>query len=166
MNTEFRGQRRQGRRPVPGGVGLTLLLLVLGVSAAPAQPNYSLDWFSVDGGGGTSTGGVYAVSGTIGQPDAGPTLKGGNYALDGGFWGILAAIQAPGAPWLTVTRTATNSVIISWPSPSTGWTLWDNTNLNTTNWSEVLMSPNDDGTTKSVTVAPPLGNRFYRLKKP
>jgi hypothetical protein len=29
-----------------------------------------LDWFTIDGGGGTSTGGVYAVSGTIGQPDA------------------------------------------------------------------------------------------------
>jgi hypothetical protein len=124
-----------------------------------------MNWFSVDGGGSTSTGGVYTVSGTIGQPDAGTTMKGGNYSLDGGFWGIVAAIQAPGAPWLTIGWTAANSVGICWPSPSTGWTLQQNTNVNTTNWADVLTTPNDDGTTKSVTVAPPVGNRFYRLKK-
>ena len=33
--------------------------------------SYQIDWFTIDGGGGTSTGGVYSVSGTIGQPDAG-----------------------------------------------------------------------------------------------
>jgi hypothetical protein len=31
--------------------------------AALAQ-NYSLDWSTVDGGGGTSAGGIYSVSGT------------------------------------------------------------------------------------------------------
>jgi hypothetical protein len=165
MNTEFRRQRTEARRP-GSGLGLALLPLLLGLSAAYAQTNFTLDWFSVDGGGGISTGGVYTVSGTIGQPDAGTTMTGGNYSLEGGFWGLIAAIQSPGRPWLTITRTATNSVIISWPSPSTGWTLWLNTNLNTVNWSEVLTTPNDDGTTKSVTVAPPLGNRFYRLEKP
>jgi hypothetical protein len=69
-------------------------------------------------------------------------------------------------PKLTITLRDTNSVIAAWPSPSTGWTLQDNTNLNTTNWSEVLTMPVDDGATKSVTVAPPLGTRFYRLHKP
>ena len=38
--------------------------------AAPAQ-QYSIDWYKIAGGGGTSTGGTYAVSGTIGQHDAG-----------------------------------------------------------------------------------------------
>ena len=32
-------------------------------------------------GGGTSTGGVYSLSGTIGQPDAGGPMTGGQYAL-------------------------------------------------------------------------------------
>jgi hypothetical protein len=36
---------------------------------APAQ-SYLIDWYKVAGGGGTSTGSVYAISGTIGQPDA------------------------------------------------------------------------------------------------
>jgi hypothetical protein len=133
--------------------------------ATPALGQYTINWSSIDGGGGTSTGGVYSVSGTIGQPDAG-TLSGGNYTLAGGFWGIIAAVPTPGAPALAITRTATNSVIISWPSPSTGWTLQQNGDLNTTNWAEEPTTPSDDGNTKSVTVAPPVGNRFYRLKKP
>jgi len=66
------------------------------VSRAQAQ-TYSIDWYTIDGGGGTSTGGVYAVSGTIGQPDAGGPMTGGNYSLTGGFWSLIAAVQT-GAP--------------------------------------------------------------------
>jgi hypothetical protein len=146
-------------------VGNAVLLLTLAAGAVASAQNYNLDWSTIDGGGGTSTGGVFTVSGTIGQPDAGPTMKGGNYSLDGGFWSVIVVVPAPGTPSLTVTRTATNSVIISWPSPSTGWVLWQNTNVSTANWSEVLTTPSDDGNTKSVTVAPPVGTRFYRLKK-
>ncbi|MBI3850316.1 MAG: hypothetical protein HY298_08515 [Verrucomicrobia bacterium] len=129
--------------------------------------NYSIDWFTIDGGGGTSTGGVYSVTGTIGQPDAGPTMSGGNVSVDGGFWSIIAAVQTPGAPLLTITRTTTNTVAVSWPSPSTGFTLQQNTNgLATVNWSNVVTTPSDDGTTKTVIVNPPTGDRFYRLKSP
>ena len=74
--------------------------------------SYSIDWFTIDGGGGTSTGGVYSVSGTIGQPDAGPTMSGGNFTVDGGFWGLIAAVQTPGAPLLSIARTTTNTVAI------------------------------------------------------
>jgi hypothetical protein len=61
--------------------------------------NFKLDWSTVAGGGGTSTGGVYAITGTIGQAEAG-VMSGGNYTLVGGFWGIIAAVQTPGAPYL------------------------------------------------------------------
>jgi hypothetical protein len=69
---------------------LTLLLLILataalGVFNASAHAGYSLDWWTVDGGGGNSSGGDYALSGTLGQPDAG-TASGGTYILNGGFW--------------------------------------------------------------------------------
>jgi hypothetical protein len=130
-----------------------------------AWGQYSIDWLSVDGGGGTSSGGGYSLAGTIGQPDAGVTMTGCGYSIDGGFWGMTAAIQTPSAPCLTIARTPPNGFIISWPSPSSGWALWQNTDLNTANWSEVLATPADDGTTKSVTVTPAQGNRFYRLKK-
>jgi hypothetical protein len=64
-----------------------LLLLVSSVSAATLAPDYALSWWTVDGGGTTnSQGGGYALSGTIGQPDAG-VLTGNGYTLAGGFWG-------------------------------------------------------------------------------
>ncbi len=139
-----------------------LFLMACGVSAQ----NYSIDWHTIDGGGGTSTGGVYAVTGTIGQPDAG-RMAGGNFSIEGGFWGILSAVQLPGAPLLSITRTPTNTVAVSWPSPSAGFNLQVNTNgLGTVNWSNVVALPVDDGTTKTLIVNPPTGNRFYRLVKP
>ena len=44
---------------------------------ASAQ-SYSIDWSTIDGGGGTSTNGQYSLSGTIGQPDASGAMSGGN----------------------------------------------------------------------------------------
>jgi len=128
--------------------------------------NYTMDWFTIDGGGGTSTGGVYSVTGTVGQPDAG-IMSGGNYTLHGGFWGIVAAVQTPGAPLLSVFRTPTNTVAITWPSPSTDWTLQRNTDSITSgNWSNVTGGILDDGTTKTLLVNPPAGKQFFRLRQP
>ena len=53
-------------------------------SFVQGQP-YEVDWHTIDGGGGTSSGGAFTLSGTIGQPDAG-TMAGGDYRLEGGFW--------------------------------------------------------------------------------
>lgn len=104
--------------------------------------------------------------GTIGQPDAG-RMSGGNYSVDGGFWGIIAAVQTPGAPTLTIARTTTNTVAVSWPSPSAAWTLQQNTNsVSSVNWSNAPGTIQDDGSTKTLIVNPPTGNRFYRLFKP
>ena len=69
---------------------LSALGLLAAVSDTSAQ-SFSIDRFAIAGGGGTSTGGAFALSGTIGQPDAG-AMTGGNYSLAGGFWG---AIQTP-----------------------------------------------------------------------
>jgi hypothetical protein len=137
-----------------------LLLPVFG----PAQ-TYSIDWFTIDGGGGTSTGGVYSISGTVGQPDAGH-LSGGNFTLDGGFWGIISAVQSPSAPALTIQLTATNTVMISWPSPSVGFNLQQNPDLTTPTWVTPPEGVSNDGTIKFIIVNPPIGNRFYRLSKP
>ena len=61
---------------------LNFVALLLPTFAIHAQ-SYSIDWFTIDGGG-TSTGGVHSVSGTISQPDAG-RMSGGSYAIDGGL---------------------------------------------------------------------------------
>jgi hypothetical protein len=127
--------------------------------------NYSVDWHTIDGGGGTSTGGLYSVSGTIGQPDAG-VMAGGNYSVAGGFWGIVGAVQTPGAPFLTVHRTPTNALMVSWPSPSTGFVLQHSMNLNTPSWTAPPETIVDDGAIRFIIVSPPTGNRYFRLFRP
>ncbi|RMF38283.1 MAG: hypothetical protein D6759_01185 [Chloroflexi bacterium] len=72
-------------------VMLIALLVVGSVAHAQGSSGYDLSWWTADGGGGTLSNGSYALSGTIGQPDAGTTLTNGNYTLVGGFWGAGAA---------------------------------------------------------------------------
>jgi hypothetical protein len=87
--------------------GFKIVLLSLALTALVSRSQaqtYSIDWYTIDGGGGgTSTGGVYAVSGTIGQPDAGGAMTGGNYSLTGGFWALISVVQTAGLPLLTIT---------------------------------------------------------------
>ena len=137
----------------------------LSFASITSAQSYSIDWHTIDGGGGTSMGGVYSVSGTIGQPDAG-VMSGGGYSLAGGFWGILSAVQTPGAPLLTIRRTQPNTVEVSWPSPSAGFVLQQSGDLNTANWTPPPQSVTDNGTNKFILITPSAGNRFYRLTQP
>jgi hypothetical protein len=74
------------RVPVLAAALAALVVLSLPVLAQSGD-SYDLTWNTVDSGGAMwSTGGSYALGGTLGQPDAG-TLAGGGYALRGGFWG-------------------------------------------------------------------------------
>jgi hypothetical protein len=59
--------------------------VLVACAAAPTFAQLSVSRFTVDGGGGRSAGGSFALAGTIGQPDAG-SLAGGTFALRGGFW--------------------------------------------------------------------------------
>jgi hypothetical protein len=145
---------------------LLLGLMVLATSPAALQAqSYSIDWFKIAGGGGTSTGGTYQVSGTLGQPDAGSAMSGGNYSLTGGFWSLIAAVQTPGAPKLSITLTPTNVVILSWPYPSTGFSLEENPTLGMNNWTGTTNVPVQAGAQWQVPISPAAGRRFYRLKQ-
>ena len=62
------------------GVLISLGLPLSGLADWP----YEIGWYTIDGGGGTSTGGQYTLTGTIGQPDAAWSI-GGTYELLGGF---------------------------------------------------------------------------------
>jgi hypothetical protein len=71
-------------------------------------------------------------------------------------------------PSLSVKH-STNNVIVSWASSWTGWAGWtlqQNTDLNTTNWTGFSGTIGDDGITKSVTNSSPQGNLFFRLSHP
>lgn len=67
-------------------------------SSSHAGAVYDLAWYTIDCGGGTSSAGnQYEVTGTIGQPDAGVELSGGGMTLAGGFW-TGAGHAAPTCP--------------------------------------------------------------------
>jgi len=137
-------------------------LALLAIAPSVGAQNYSVDWYKISGGGGTSTNRPYALSGTIGQHDAGGPMTGGNYSLTGGFW-ALYAVQTSGAPLLTIFLTDTNTAIVAWPAPATGFTLQQNDNPGTTNWVAVTNVPVAVNGTNQVTISPPTGTRFYRL---
>jgi hypothetical protein len=136
-----------------------LTLLLPGI--AFAQP-YSIDWHKVAGGGGTSTGATYTVSGTIGQPDAGGAMTGGSFSLTGGFW-ALYAVQTPGAPSLTITRSG-NSAIVSWPATASAFTLQTNSTITPSGWAGYGGVTITNAGTISITITPPAGNLFFRLR--
>jgi hypothetical protein len=137
-------------------------LFMLAASSLRAQ-SYSIDWYKIAGGGGTSSNGQYTLSGTIGQHDAGGPMTGGNFSLTGGFWSLISVVQTVGSPTLTITHVG-NNVIVSWPSPSTGFTLQQSSDVGSASWATTGFTISDDGTNKSITITGPTGNLFFRLK--
>jgi len=71
------------RTILPTVILVGLLLLV--TSGLVQADQHKIVWSTIDGGGGTSTGGTYQLEGTIGQPDAAYSY-GGDCEVLGGFW--------------------------------------------------------------------------------
>jgi hypothetical protein len=129
--------------------------------ALAQSQHYSTDRHTIDGGGGTSTGGVYSVTGTIGQPDASTTIMtGGNFSLTGGFWSLVA-MQTPGAPTLAIIPARPGQAAISWTPSTPGFVLRETPSLSPTNWMDSA-----SGTNNPATVPMPGNTKFYRLFKP
>jgi hypothetical protein len=62
-----------------------IVIIFLATAVLAATNTTSIMWFSMDGGGETSTSGNFTLSGTIGQPDAGTISGGSNHTVIGGF---------------------------------------------------------------------------------
>jgi hypothetical protein len=141
-------------------VGGLLLLLCFSASAQ----SYTIDWYKIAGGGGTSTGGTYVVNGTIGQPDASGAMTGGAYSLTGGFWSMISVVQTAGVPNLLIVPNGPNSVKILWPNTGT-FTLQQNNLLAAAGWATTGYSITNGFGTNYCTITPPTGNLFFRLKQ-
>lgn len=139
-------------------------LVLFFVSQICRSQNYAIDWYKVAGGGGTSTGGTYAVSGTIGQHDAGGPMTGGNYSLTGGLWALISVVQTVGAPTLYISHSG-NAVTLYWQNVS-GWTLHQNGNLANTNGWSLNSSWSTSNGTNYLNLTSPGGNLFFRLSNP
>jgi hypothetical protein len=144
--------------PVP--CGISVLLLAWFTATLQAQ-TYSIDWFKVAGGGGTSTGGVYSVSGTVGQSDSGGPMTGGNYSVTGGFWSLVSVVPTPGAPPLAISH-AGGTVTAYWQNVS-GWSLQQNSSVTApASWSASSGVTTTNGT-NYLNLASPAGKLFFRL---
>jgi len=141
-----------------------ILAALMARLSAQAQ-SYSIDWYKIASGGGTSTGAVYSVTGTIGQPDASGAMIGGGYSVTGGFWLLINVVQTPGAPVLNI-RHSGNVVTVFWQNVA-GWNLYQNANVATpvASWSP-SSSPTLTGGTNYLSVTNPAGNVFFRLNNP
>jgi hypothetical protein len=143
----------------------TLLAAALLASAASVHAqSFSLDWYAIAGGGGTSTSATFQATGTIGQPDAGVAMTGGNYSLTGGFWSLLSVVQTVGLPKLTITHSG-KSVVVAWPNTGS-YTLQQNSNLAGGAWTPSGYAITTNNGTNSITITPPAGKLFFRLSNP
>ena len=139
--------------------------LFAAASGATAQ-TFAVSPSVIASGGGTSTGGIFSVSGTIGQPATG-NLAGGNFVLQGGFWSGAVAVQTPGAPHLNLVRSGGNYVL-TWADTGAGFVLEIATALQTlnTSWNNSGATPTLANGTNTVTLPAQPGKSFYRLRKP
>lgn len=142
-----------------------VLIILAGLLAGSASAQYSVNWYKIAGGGGTVSNSLYTINATVGQCDADGPLTGGGYSLTGGFW-AMQPVQTPVSPRLRSFLTATNTVVVAWPAPSTGFHLQQNTALGTANWSNVTNLVSVVNGENQVTISPPAGSRFYRLIYP
>jgi len=138
------------------GLILTTLFLLL-----PANPltaaSYALDWCTLDGGGGISCGGDYALSGTIGQTDI-AVISGDRYLLEGGFWPGLIFSSPAELPTL-VLQLRDNHLWISWSPTTPGFILEQTGDLSSPKW---VTAPGGNP-----AIVPLSANvQFYRLRKP
>ncbi len=139
-----------------------LVTLILGAGSLSASAQSSaIDWHTIDDGGGTSTGGVYSLSGTIGRPDAGGPMTNGQYSVTDGFWALPTAVQATKAPTLTISPAPPADATISWSPNKPGFVLQETLSLSPTNWVNSV-----SGATNPVVVPVSLPTKFYRLFKP
>jgi hypothetical protein len=147
-------------------IGFILLPSVFCLRAS--GQSYTIDWYKIAGGGGTSTGGTYSVSGTIGQPDASGAMTGGGYSVTGGYWALINVVQMPGVPKLLIVPNGPNSVKVLWPDPATNtYTLQQNANVAApAGWTTSGYSITPANGTNSITITPPTGNLFFRLSNP
>jgi len=100
------------------------------------------------------------------QPD-GNILIGGDFLnVNGVMRRYAARLYGDVAPPLLSIVHSNELLLISWPSPSTGFELQESTDPTLLSWTPPLESVSDNGITKSISVNPVLSRRFFRLYKP
>ena len=80
--------------------------------------------------------------------------------LDGNAANIVYVSEPSPRIWLTTS----NTMLVSWPYPSTGWSLQQNSDLTSTNWVTPTNRVANDSTNNFIIAQPSLGKLFFRLQ--
>ncbi len=142
-----------------------VIATIIAAFAALAHAQYEIPWHSMDGGGGTSTGGAYTVRGTIGQPDAGIST-GGVYQVIGGFWGWAVIVQTDGLPVLHIRYISASEAEVYWEDAGTPAVVQRRVSMTAGDWEDDPGTPVIDAQDiYRLTITPDTGMRFYRLRR-
>lgn len=143
-------------------------LVACGLTAAlHVRAQSSIDWLTLDAAGGAQSSANYTINFTAGQNDVGNTAPASaSYRIIPGFWALENLGPATGVPVLTITLFGPR-VILSWPSPSTGFVLQETDSFNVLPavWGNTPGVVSDNGFTKSLTLPHDQAKRFYRLRR-
>ncbi|HEY5909676.1 MAG TPA: hypothetical protein VJA21_03630 [Verrucomicrobiae bacterium] len=86
------------------------------------------------------------------------------YLYSGDPWGLsVFSLGATAPPPLTVTCTATNNLLLSWPTPTPAFAVQQSPDLNPTNWHTSATTPVVAGGRNQVMLTKPEKPMFYRL---
>jgi hypothetical protein len=92
------------------------------------------------------------------------TVSGGGFTYAFPPYSMTLFTLVPTGPSLAVSQNGSGTVVVSWPGPSAGWNLLQNTDLTTTNWTTPPETIQNDGTNNFILITPPVGNRFFELR--
>jgi len=76
---------------------------------------------------------------------------------------VVFKLNVPPSPRLDIQLTPTNAALLSWPAPSTGFTLQQKAALNAANWANVTNTTVVTNGQNQVVVSPRAGTQYYRL---
>lgn len=63
-----------------------IIIVFLSCIVGQVFAQYQIKRYTINSGGGKTSGGGYSIHSSIGQVDASSTFSGGTYTLNGGFW--------------------------------------------------------------------------------
>ncbi len=143
---------------------LAVVVAAFQLSWLTSYAAYDINWFTVDGGGGTSASndGQFSVSGTVGQPDVGRSSSNdGQFQVFGGFWQPAASCGCR----LNIAL-ANGAVTVSWPCDVNGCVLEVTDELRTPS-SATVWTPVSPQPTGHTYAAPTAGQQLiFRLRGP
>lgn len=137
-------------------------LFCTAVMSARATDSFSIDWFTIDGGGALMSGGDFTLNGTTGQPDTGmATLVSGEQFLKAGFWAFDFSDVGGITPTLQIQLGGLSEVTLSWYPDTPGFLLQQSLTLMPDSWTTLSTIPGNPAVLPVTT-----DRQFFRLIKP